>query len=185
MRRVLLSQVLLLLAGTTLCSAQSKPMFQYNQQRFELAHGYAFYLKMADSQDPAATGSPAEMKWKQSLAVALSDQPFDIAALEQTDPMSGLAQMGKAGALVVLAVPGADGKVELMRIGLPRSDRIVQPDPSTATLRLEAPANGKVRGRLLVWANEKLHKADPKKVPLIAGDVTFEAVLRQEQAQGQ
>ena len=84
MTKYAVTGTLLVLSVALLRAAEGGTMFQFNDQRFELMHAYAFQMNMPDfdamSPEDLQAG-PEKMKWKKALTIALSDQPFDTAAL--------------------------------------------------------------------------------------------------------
>ena len=148
-------------------------MFQFNDKRFTPAHAYAYRMQSPDFD--AMTLADKQVKWKESLAVALSDRPFDRAALASLDgPEEALDRMAQAGALVVTVIAGRAGKVEAVRVALPGAGRILQPDAAAATLTLDPPKTGLVSGRLVIKGDRKMHEFDPANVPFIEADVRFQ-----------
>jgi hypothetical protein len=177
MMRFTVTAVLLALASALLHAGEGGPVFQFNDQRFEPKHAYAFQMKTPDfdAMSPAdMQAGPEKMKWKKALAVALSDKPFDTQALAKLDPpFEALDQMVQAGALLVTVVAGQGGKAEMLRISLPRGKRALQLDTSSATLTLSGPKDGKVSGRLVIKGDRKMHEFDPEHVPFVEADITF------------
>jgi len=168
---------LLVLSGAVLQAAEGGPMFQFNDQRFEPKHAYAFQMETPDfgAMSPKdMQGGPEKMKWKKSLTIALSDKPFDTAALAKLDsPFEALETMVGAGALVVTVAAGEGGKIDMVRFSLPRSQTALQWDESSATLTLDAPKEGKLSGRLVIKGDRKMHEFDPQHFPFVEADIRF------------
>ena len=175
-QRVVTVAVLVLSIGV-LHASEGSPMFQFNDQRFDPQHAYAFRMKTPDfdAMSPAdMQAGPEKMKWKKALAISLSDKPFDTKALPKLDPpFEALDRMVEAGALLVTVTAGEGGKVEMLRISLPRSKRALQLDTSWATLTLDPPQEGKLSGRLVIKGDRKMHEFDPEHIPFIEADIRF------------
>ncbi len=152
-------------------------MFQFNDQRFELKHAYAFEMKTPDFEAMTPEdfqGGPEKIKWKKALAIALSDKPFDAEALAKLDPpFEGLDRMVERGAVMVTVAAGKDGAVDSVRVSLPRSTTALELDTKSATLTLEGPKAGKVSGRLVIKGDRKMHDFDPEHVPFVEADIGF------------
>ena len=168
---------LLALSGALLQAAEGGPMLQFNDQRFEPKHAYAFQMKTPDfdAMSPEdMQGGPGKIKWKKSLAIALSDRPFDTPALVKLDPpFEALDRMVAAGALLVTVTAGEGGKVDMLRVSLPRSQKALQFDTSNATLTIDAPKEGKLSGRLVIKGDRKMHEFDPQHIPFVEADIRF------------
>ncbi len=167
---------LLVLSVAILRAAAGGTMFQFNDQRFELKHAYAFQMNMPDfdamSPEDLQAG-PDKMKWKKSLTIALSDQPFDTEALAKLDaPFDVFDKMREAGAVLVVVSGGKDGKVESLRVVVPRRKMLVL-DTIVGTLTLNPPKEKKLSGRLVLKGDKKMHDFDPENIPLIEADVSF------------
>ena len=177
MMKCVVTAALLALSSAILHAGEGGPMFQFNDRRFEPKHAYAFQMKTPDfdAMSPAdMQAGPEKMKWKKALTITLSDKPFDTQALAKLDPpFAALDQMVEAGALLVTVDAGKDGKVELLRISLPRSKRALQLDTSWATLTFDAPKEGKLSGRLVIKGDRKMHEFDPDHIPLVEADISF------------
>ena len=177
MTKYAVTGTLLVLSVALLRAAEGGTMFQFNDQRFELKNAYAFQMNMPDfdamSPEDLQAG-PDKMKWKKALTVALSDQPFDTAALAKLEePFDVFDKMTEAGAVLVTVAAGKDGKVESLRVVLPRSKTALDLDTSAGTLTLDPPKEKKVSGRLVVKGDKKMHDFDPDHIPLIEADVSF------------
>ena len=172
----ILMAVLITLGIGTAWAAEGGGMFQFNDKRFTPAHAYAYRMQTPDFDAMTPADMQAgKLKWKESLAVALSDRPFDRAALASLDaPEEALDRMAQAGALVVTVVAGRAGKVDAVRVALPGGGRILQPDAAAATLTLDPPKTGLVSGRLVIKGDRKMHEFDPANVPFIEADVRFQ-----------
>lgn len=177
MMKCALTPALLLLSGALLQAAEGGPMFQFNDQRFEPKHAYAFQMNTPDFDAMSPEdfqGGPEKMKWKKSLAITLSDKPFDSAALAKLDsPFEALDGMVGAGALLVTVTAGEGGKIDMVRVSLPRSQTALQLDESSATLTLDAPKEGKLSGRLAIKGDRKMHEFDPQHIPFVEADIHF------------
>jgi hypothetical protein len=177
MMKCAVTPALLALSGALLQAAEGGPMFQFNDQHFEPKHAYAFQMKTPDfdAMSPQdMQGGPEKMKWKRSLAITLSDKPFDTEALAKLDsPFEALDRMVAAGALVVTVAAGQGGKIDMVRVSLPRSQNALQLDESSATLTLDAPKEGKVSGRLVIKGDRKMHEFDPQNIPFVEADIRF------------
>ena len=169
--------VLLALSGALLHAAEGGPMLQFNDQRFTPEHAYAFQMKTPDldAMSPQdMQGGPEKMKWKKSTVIVLSDKPFDAAALAKLNPpFDALDRMVAAGAVMVTVIAGKGGKVDMLRLALPRSQTALELDTSTTTLTLDAPKEGKLSGRLAVKGDRKMHEFDPQNVPFVEADIRF------------
>jgi len=177
MMKGVVTAALLALSSAILPAGEGGPMFQFNDQRFEPKYAYAFQMKTPDfdAMSPAdMQAGPEKMKWKKALAITLSDKPFDTQALAKLDPpFEALDRMVEAGALLVTVGAGKDGKVEMLRISLPRSKRALQLDTSWATLTFDAPKGGKLSGRLVIKGDRKMHEFDPEHIPFVEADIRF------------
>jgi hypothetical protein len=171
----------LVLSGAPLQAAEGDPMLQFNDQRFAPRYAYAFHMEVPDLDAMPApkdlqdgSSVTVKMKWKKSLAIALSDKPFDTAALAKLDsPLDALDKMVGAGAMLVTVVAGKSGKIDAVRVCLPRSQTALTLDPSSATLTLDSPKDGKLSGRLVIKGDHKMHEFDPQNVPLVESDIHF------------
>jgi len=177
MTKCVVTAALLALSSATLYAGEGGPMFQFNDQRFEPRHAYAFQMKTPDfdAMSPAdMQAGPGKMKWKKALTISLSDKPFDTKALAKLDPpFEALDRMVEAGALLVTVGVGKDGSVEMLRVSLPRSQKALQLDTHSATLTLDAPKEGKLSGRLVIKGDRKMHEFDPEHIPFVEADIPF------------
>ena len=177
MKAAVAAVLLLVLSVATLHAAEGAPMLRFNDQQFELKYAYAFQIKIPDME----AMTPADMqagrtKWKKVTAIALSDKPFDAAALAKLDqPMDVFEQMVKDGAALVTVAAGKGGAVDMVQVALPRKDTALQLDNSVATLTLTPAKDGKVSGRLVIKGDRKMHDFDPQNVPLVEADISFTA----------
>ena len=176
MMKSTVTAALLVLSGAILLAAEGGTMFQFNDQRFELKHTYAFKMETPDfdAMSAAGPGEADKLKFKKTLAIALSDQPFDAQALAKLEePFDAFDKMTEAGAVLVTAAAGKDGKVESLRVVLPRSKAALDLDTGGVTLTVNPPKEGKLSGRLVIKGDRKMHEFDPEHIPLIEGDVRF------------
>jgi len=177
MMKCAVTPALLVLSGAVLQAAEGGPMLQFNDQRFEPTHAYAFQMKTPDFEAMSPKdmqGGPEKIKWKKSLAITLSDKPFDTPALAKLDsPFEALDRMVGAGALLVTVTAGQGGKIDMVRVSLPRSQKALQFDSSSATLTLDAPKEGKLSGRLVIKGDRKMHEFDPQHIPFVEADIRF------------
>ena len=169
--------VLFALAGVA-PAGEGDAMLQVNDKRFTPGHAYLFKMQTPDfaGMTPKETQA-GKIKWKIAPAVALSDRPFDTAALAKLEsPLEALEEMAQKGAVVITATVGTKGgAVDYLRVALPGLSKRWEPDPSVATLTL-APAKGaKQSGRLQIKGDKKMHDFDPKNIPFIDADIKFEA----------
>ncbi len=168
------------LPGALLLAGEGGTMFQFNDQRFELKHAYAFEMKTPDFEAMTPEdfqGGPEKMKWKKAMAIALSDQPFDAKALAKADPpFEALDRMVQGGAVMITVAAGKNGGVDMVRVSLPRSTTALELDTKSAELTLEGPKAGKLSGRLVIKGDRKMHEFDPEHVPFVEADIGFEAV---------
>ncbi len=169
------------LPGALMLAGEGGTMFQFNDQRFELKHAYAFEMETPDFEAMTPEdfqGGPEKMKWKKALAIALSDQPFDTQALAKADPpFEALDRMVEGGAALITVAAGKNGGVDMVRVSLPRSTKALELDTKSAELTLEAPKGGKLGGRLVIKGDRKMHEFDPEHVPYIEADIRFVAVV--------
>ena len=177
MMKCAVTAALLALSSAILYAGEGGSMFQFNDQRFEPQHAYAFQMKTPDfdALSPAdMQAGPEKMKWKKALTISLSEKPFDTQALAKlAPPFEALDQMVEAGALLVAVGAGKDGNVELLRISLPRSKRALQLDTSWATLTFDAPKEVRLSGRLVIKGDRKMHEFDPEHIPFVEADIRF------------
>ena len=173
-----MTAALLVLSGAILRAAEGGTLFQFNDQRFELKHSYAFQMETPDfdAMSAAGPGGRDKLIFKKTLAIALSDQPFDTQALAKLEePFDAFDKMVEAGAVLVTAAAGKDGKAESLRVVRPRSKTALDLDTNGVTLTLNPPKEGKLSGRLVVKGDRKMHAFDPEHIPLIEADVSFVA----------
>ena len=174
MTKYAVTAALLVLAGAILRAAEGGTLFQFNDQRFELKHAYAFQMETPDFDAMSKQADRDKLIFKKTLAIALSDQPFDTQALSKLEePFDAFDKMTEAGAVLVTAAAGKDGKVESLRVILPHSQRALDLDTSAGALTLNPPKDGKLSGRLVVKGDKKMHDFDPEHIPLIEADVRF------------
>ncbi len=175
MTKFAVTATLLVLSGALLGAAEGGTMFQFNDQRFELKHAYAFQMETPDfdAMSAAGPGEADKLKFKKTLAIALSDQSFDTEALAKLDqPFDAFDKMREAGAVLVVVAGGKDGKVESLRVVMPRR-KMLDLDTSVGALTLNPPKKDKVSGRLVIKGDHKMHDFDPENIPLVEADVSF------------
>ena len=162
-------------AGASLQAAQGVPMLQFNEKKFTLTHSFPFKMKVPDfAAMTDADRRAGKLKWKESQAIALSDKPFDAAALQKLDsPLEALDEMAKKGAAVVIAAAASPGTASMVRVALPGAETIVEPDNTAASLTFNPPQGGKVTGKLVLKGDRKMHEFDPAHVPFIEIDASF------------
>ncbi len=175
MKAAMAALLLLTFAAALLHAGEGAPMLRYNDQQFELKYAYAFQMKIPDMDAMSEQDMQAgRTKWKKVLAIALSDKPFDAAALAKLDsPIEAFEKMVKDGAALVTVVGGKGGAVEMVQVALPKKDTALQLDTSSATLTLNPGENRKVNGHLVIQGDHKMHDFDPQNIPLIEADVRF------------
>jgi hypothetical protein len=174
MTKYAVTAALLVLSCATLRAAEGGTLFQFNDQRFELKHAYAYQTESPDFDAMSKQADPDKIVFKKTLAIALSDQPFDTQALEKLDePFDAFDKMVESGAVLVTAEAGKDGAVESLRVVLPRSKQALNLDTGAGTLTLNPPKDGKLSGRLVIKGDKKMHDFDPEHIPLIEADVGF------------
>jgi hypothetical protein len=152
--------------------AQTSGTFKVNDKEFAIAHAYAYDFPF---EFPSLDGGEPE----KLRVLALSDKPFDAAALDRVcQPDVDLDLRALDGAVVLNVLYGArDGGVRSLKYRVPGMDSFANTGLETddGKFTLEKTEDGAVRGRLAIAGNAKMHAFDPEHIPLVTGDVKFDA----------
>jgi hypothetical protein len=168
---IALSLAFLVLAPLA-AAADTSGTFAVNGKSYPIAYAYAYDFPF---QLPSGDGGVPE-----SLSVvALSDRPFDAAALDRVcEPDIDIDMRAQTGAVSLNVMYGAkDGAARMLKYRVPSMGTFANTGPETddAKLTLEKSSDGSVRGRLTIAGNAHMHEFDPDNIALVTADVKFDA----------